>query len=68
MSDLRDSGAIEMDADVVILIHREAAYEPESPRAGEADLIVAKNRSGPTATVTVAAQLHYARFVDMQQS
>lgn len=65
MSDLRDSGAIEMDADVVILIHREAAYEPESPRAGEADLIVDKNRSGPKATLTVAFQGHYARFKDM---
>ena len=68
MSDLRDSGAIEMDADVVILIHREAAYEPAGhPRAGEADLIVDKNRSGPKATLTVAFQGHYARFKDMGQ-
>lgn len=68
MSDLRDSGAIEMDADVVILIHREAAYEAEHPRAGEADLIVDKNRSGPKGVLTVAFQGHYARFADMQQS
>ncbi len=65
LSDLRESGAIEMDADVVILLHREDAYEKESPRAGEADLIVAKHRNGPTATVTVAFQGHYSRFVDM---
>ena len=65
MSDLRESGSIEQDADVVILLHREDAYEKESPRAGEADLIVAKHRNGPTATVTVAFQGHYSRFVDM---
>jgi replicative DNA helicase len=67
LSDLRESGAIEQDADVVILLHREDAYEKESPRAGEADLIVAKHRNGPTSTVTVAFQGHYSRFVDMAQ-
>ena len=56
---------IEQDSDVVILLHREDAYERESPRAGEADLIIAKHRNGPTATVTVAFQGHYSRFVDM---
>ena len=65
LADLRESGAIEQDADVVILLHREEQYEKESPRAGEADFIVAKHRNGPTATVTVASQLHYSRFVDM---
>jgi replicative DNA helicase len=65
LSDLRESGAIEQDADVVILLHREEQYEKESPRAGEADFIVAKHRNGPTATITVASQLHYSRFVDM---
>lgn len=68
MSDLRESGAIEQDADVVILLHREDAYEKQSPRAGEADLIVEKNRNGPTAIITVAFQGHFARFVDMAQS
>lgn len=57
--------SIEQDSDVVILLHREDAYERESPRAGEADFIVAKHRNGPTATVTVAFQGHYSRFVDM---
>ena len=60
--------SIEQDSDVVILLHREDMYEKESPRAGEADLIVAKHRNGPTATVTVAFQGHYSRFVDMAQS
>jgi replicative DNA helicase len=68
MSDLRESGSLEQDADVVVLLHREDAYERESPRAGEADLIVAKHRNGPTATITVAFQGHYSRFVDMAQS
>jgi replicative DNA helicase len=65
LSDLRESGSLEQDADMVILLHREDAYDRESTRPGEADLIVAKHRNGPTATVTVAFQGHYSRFVDM---
>jgi replicative DNA helicase len=65
LSDLRESGSIEQDADVVILLHRDDYYDKESPRAGEADFIVAKHRNGATDTVTVAAQLHLSRFVDM---
>jgi replicative DNA helicase len=60
--------SIEQDADMVVLLHREEMYERESPRAGEADFIVAKHRNGPTATITVAFQGHYSRFVDMAQS
>ena len=66
MSDLRESGSLEQDADMVMLLHREDLYEKESPRAGEADIIIAKHRNGPTATITVAFQGHYSRFVDMQ--
>ena len=65
VSDLRESGSLEQDADIVILLHREDAYEKESPRAGEADLIVGKHRNGATSTITVAFQGHYSRFVDM---
>lgn len=68
LDDLRESGAITFAADVLILLHREDAYEKESPRAGEADLILAKHRNGPTRTVTVAFQGHYGRFVDMAQT
>jgi replicative DNA helicase len=58
--------SLEQDADMVILLHREDMYEKESPRAGEADLILAKHRNGPTHSgITVAFQGHYARFVDM---
>ena len=60
--------SLEQDADMVVLLHREDFYERESPRAGEADFIVAKHRNGPTATITVAFQGHYSRFVDMAQS
>ncbi len=65
MSDLRESGAVEQDSDVVILLHREDVYDRESTRQGEMDLIVCKNRQGPTATLPVAFQGHYARVVDM---
>jgi replicative DNA helicase len=65
LADLRESGSLEQDADVVILLHREDAYDKESARSGEVDLIIAKHRNGPTATITVANQLHYSRFADM---
>jgi replicative DNA helicase len=68
LSDLRESGSLEQDADMVILLYREDAFEKESPRAGEADFIVAKHRNGPTGTITVAFQGHYSRFIDMTAS
>jgi replicative DNA helicase len=68
LDDLRESGAITFAADTIILLHRPDAYEKESPRAGEADLLVAKHRDGPTASITVAFQGHYSRFVDMAQT
>lgn len=66
LSDLRESGSIEQDADIVILLHRPDYHDAEHERAGEIDLIVAKNRNGPIETVTGAAQLHYARIVDIK--
>ena len=64
LDDLRESGAITFAADTIVMLFRPDAYEKESPRAGEADLIVAKHRNGPAATITVAFQGHYGRFVD----
>jgi len=64
VSDLRESGSIEQDADMVILLHRESVYDADS-RPGEADLIVAKHRNGPTATIEIAFQGHFSRFADM---
>ena len=65
LSDLRESGSLEQDADIVILLHREDAYERESPRAGEADLIVAKHRNGRQDTIGVSFSGMYSRFSDM---
>jgi replicative DNA helicase len=65
LADLRESGSIEQDSDLVLLVHREDMYERESPRAGEADIIIAKHRNGPTATIQVAFQGHLSRFADM---
>jgi len=65
LGDLRESGAIEQDSDVVILLHRPAMYEPDHERAGEADLIVAKHRAGPTKEITVAFVERFSSFSDM---
>lgn len=65
LADLRESGSIEQDSDMVILLHRPDAFERDDPRGGEADLILAKHRNGPTKTVTVAHQLHLSRFTNM---
>jgi replicative DNA helicase len=65
LSDLRDSGGIEQDSDVVIFCYRDEFYNPESPDKGTAELIVAKQRNGPTGTSRLAFLSHYARFVNM---
>ncbi|MFV0494309.1 replicative DNA helicase [Mycobacterium sp.] len=65
LSDLRESGSLEQDADMVILLNRPDAFDRDDPRAGEADFILAKHRNGPTKTVTVAHQLHLSRFANM---
>jgi replicative DNA helicase len=66
ISQLRESGSLEQDADVVILLHREGIGEKDHPRAGEADIILAKQRNGPTGVVTVAFQGRYSRFANMK--
>ena len=65
LSDLRETGQLEQDADLVILINRPDGYDRDSPRAGEADLILAKHRNGPTRTCTVASTLHMSSFRDL---
>ena len=57
--------SLEQDADMVILLNRPDAFERDDPRGGEADLIIAKHRNGPTKTITVAHQLHLSRFTNM---
>ncbi|AQA03091.1 replicative DNA helicase [Mycobacterium sp. MS1601] len=67
VSDLRESGSLEQDADMVILLHRPDAIDRDDPRGGEADVILGKHRNGPTKTITVAHQLHFSRFTNMAQ-
>jgi replicative DNA helicase len=65
LSDLRESGAIEQDADVVMFIYRDERYEPETEKRGTAEVIVSKHRSGPTGTIELAFVDSYARFANM---
>lgn len=65
VADLRESGAVEQDADMVILIHRPDVYDKASPRSGEADLIFGKCRNAPTCEITVGFLGHLSQFTDM---
>lgn len=67
LSHLRESGSLEQDADVVVLLHREDIGNREHARAGEADLIVAKQRNGPTGTVVVNFLGQFSKFEDMKK-
>lgn len=68
MADLRDSGQIEADADMVLLVHREDYYDPECERAGQVDVIVAKQRQGQRLTVPLSFQGHYSRIADLKRT
>ena len=68
VSDLRESGSQEQDADMVMLLHRPDGFDRDDPRAGECDLILGKHRGGPTATISLAHQLDRCRLVDMARS
>ncbi|UCA22905.1 replicative DNA helicase [Mycobacterium kansasii] len=65
ISDLRESGSLEQDCDVALLLHRPDATDRDDPRAGEADVIIGKHRNGETKTITLVHQLHLSRFADM---
>ena len=65
LADLRESGSLQQDADMVMLLYRPDSQDKDDERAGEADIILAKHRGGPIDTVQVAHQLHYSKFVDM---
>jgi replicative DNA helicase len=66
LSDLRESGSIEQDADVVMFIYRDEMYNPDTEMKNIADIIVAKHRHGPTGTVQLFFRRHLAQFVDAE--
>ena len=65
LADLRESGSIEQDADVVAFIYRDEVYNPESPDIGTAEVIIAKHRNGPTGVTRLAFLPHLTRFANM---
>ncbi len=67
LSDLRESGALEQDADVVMFLYRDEVYDPESEHKGVAEVIVAKHRNGATATIKLAFLGHFTRFENMSR-
>ncbi len=66
LSDLRESGAIEQDADIVMFLYRDEYYNPESEDKGMADVIIAKQRSGPTGSIKLAWLANYTKFANLE--
>jgi replicative DNA helicase len=65
LGDLRESGSIEQDADLVMFIYRDEVYHPDTAQKGEAELILAKHRNGPTGVVRLAFMNQYTKFASI---
>jgi replicative DNA helicase len=65
LADLRESGSIEQDSDLVMFLYRDEVYNPDTESRGEAELIVAKHRNGPTGTVRLAFMNQYTKFASL---
>jgi len=68
LADLRESGAIEQDADIVMFIYRDEIYHPDTPDKGQAEILIAKHRAGPTGQIRLAWLPHQTRFASLQPS
>ncbi|MEO8322939.1 MAG: DnaB-like helicase C-terminal domain-containing protein, partial [Actinomycetota bacterium] len=68
LGDLRESGALEQDADLVMFIYRDEVYNPDSDAKGEAELIISKHRNGPTGIVRLAFMNQYTKFASIART
>ena len=67
LSDLRESGALEQDADIVMFLYREDYYDPETENKNTTEVIISKHRNGPTGTVELYFDKELTRFVDLSR-
>jgi replicative DNA helicase len=65
LSDLRESGSIEQDADIVMMLYRDEYYSPDTPERGVTEVIIAKHRNGPTGTIKLLFDPQFTKFKNL---